>query len=84
MAYNEIEARLVALETLIVELAADLPAGQLMAARDRIKAGLDALGGVPGDDFEGVVRKQALQHLDDAIRRHDEFTEGRIVRPRDG
>lgn len=76
---DELEDRLAALELLAVELLADVAADRLTAARERISAGV--AGAV--DDRERAIRLQALQHLDDALQRHDQFAAGVLYRPRD-
>jgi len=76
---DELEDRLAALELLAVELLADVAPDRLGAARERISAGVD--GAV--DDRERVIRRQAIQHLDEALQRHDQFAAGVLYRPRD-
>lgn len=76
---DEIEDRLAALELLFAELAADVDSRRLQAARERIAEGL--AGAV--DDRETAIRRQAIQHLDEALQRHDLFTSGALYRPRE-
>jgi len=72
---DELEARIAALELLALErLALDGP-GHRAQLRAAIAAGLDG-----GDADERMVRRAALQLLDDADRRFDAFTQGGAVR----
>jgi hypothetical protein len=75
---DKLETRLAALELMLGELMADADALRLQAAMDRIR------GGLPGavDEREAAARRQALQHLDDALRRHDGFTVGGLFKLR--
>jgi hypothetical protein len=66
---DEIEQRLAALELLAIELLADLPVEARGKAAARIREGLEHA--LDGD--EATIRRQALQHLEDAAGRHRMF-----------
>lgn len=73
---DELETRLAALELLIVELMADADALRLSHALDRIRAGLPEAV----DEREATARRQAVQHIEDALKRHDLLTTGSLLR----
>lgn len=74
---DEIEDRLAALELMLVELMADVEAGRLKAALDRVVAGLPEAV----DEREASIRRQAIQHIEDALWRHDGFSTGSLSKP---
>lgn len=71
---DEIEARLAAVELLLMERLALDPPGTLRALIDQIKS-VEAFGD------EKMIRAQAILILEDALRRFDEFTVGFRVPP---
>lgn len=72
---DEIEARLAAVELLLIERLALDPPGTLRAMIDQVRAAESF-----GD--EKMIRAQAILILEDALRRFDEFTVGfRIIPP---
>jgi hypothetical protein len=80
---DEIEARLAALELLILEWLALEPEGKRAQMEDAIAAGLPERGSPSRDADEHDVRRQALQILRDSRTRFDVFTAGvRIVPPK--
>lgn len=74
---DEIETRLAALELLLVELMADSEAMRLQAALDRIVAALPEAV----DQREATIRRQAIQHIEDALQRHDHFSGSGFLKP---
>lgn len=71
---DEMEARIAALELLLIEVLADLEPGRLQTAIARIA------GGGPGDDLDSAARAQAVAVLEDALTRHDVFASGFTLR----
>jgi hypothetical protein len=73
---NELEVRLASLELLLIELMADADALRLSHALDRIRAGIPEAV----DEREATARRQAVQHIEDALKRHDLLTTSSIMR----
>jgi len=71
---DEIEARLAAVELLLIERLALDPPATLRALIDQIKSA-EAFG------EEKMIRAQAILILEDALRRFDEFTVGFRISP---
>ena len=71
---DELEARLAAVELLLIERLALDPPGTLRALIDQIKTA-EAFGD------EKMIRAQAILILEDALRRFDEFTVGFRISP---